>query len=133
MYQTLILIDPDATITSDAIEAALEKIYPRTSDASPVVTRSGSTFKVTWPGFFLELHRSELPHVLEESEEIAQQFASGRPEQDRISRCDSRVEIAGGDDPGMDYFNDYCVVVGEIEGLGTVYTFDQGSAEFMNL
>ena len=133
MYETLILVDADSLITGDAIENALAAVYSQSKGAGAVVKRNGSSFKVAWPEFFLELGLSTAPHVLEESQEIALEFAKGRPEQDKIGRCHTRVELAGADDPGMDYFNDYCYVVEAIEKLGTVYTFDQGSCEFMNL
>jgi hypothetical protein len=132
MYETLILIDPRSTISADAIEQALRKVYPKDDSESPVITRSGSSFSVTWEQFAFELYVAREPHVLVESGEIAEQFAKGRAEQQHIASCASRVELSGGADPEMKYFNDYCWIVGGVEQLGIVYTFDSGSAEFMN-
>jgi hypothetical protein len=133
VYETLILIDPDSSITDESIEGALGMVYKDAGASKPVVSRSGPTFRITWPGFSFEVHRSQLPHVLEESKEIASQFADVRTEQPRIAQCNSRIELVGDDDPDMKYFNDYCYIVGAIEKLGIAYTFDQGSGEFMNL
>ncbi len=88
---------------------------------------------MSWGEFSLRLCRNSLPHVLEESREMAELFAVRRPEQSRIAACGVRVEIAGSEDGQMEYFNHYCVVVEVIESLGTVYTFDSSSAQFMNL
>ena len=133
MYETLMLIDPETSITDDVIYAAISKACLISGGSSPTVSCRGSTFQIAWPGFSIELGRSDLPHVLEESQEIAQEFASGKPQQNRIAQCRERIELAGDDDPAMDHFNDYCSVVEAIESLGIVYTFDQGTGEFMNL
>lgn len=127
MYETLILIDAESSITDDAIHAAVLNVYPDSGGSKTVVTRKGASLQVAWPSFSIKLHRNELPHVLEESQEIAQEFAARRPELERIGQCRARVEIVGDEDPGMDRFNDYCFIVDAIEKLGTVYTFDQGS------
>ena len=132
MYETLILVDDTAEVSADALSHALAEFASR----SPIelqVHRSGGNFRVLVSGFSLRIHRNSLPEVLEESAEIAANFASGKPEQAAIARCGVRFEIDADDDPSMDFFNDYCLIVEAIEGLGRVYTFDQASAEFMNL
>ncbi len=133
MYETLIHIDQNTAITEDLIQTALNKAYPDTSGSNPTVIQRDSDFKVKWPNFGIEIHLSDLPHVLEESREIAERFAKGRTEQERISQCFTRVEITGDEDPGMEYFNDYCYIISAIENIGIVYTFDQGSLQFMNI
>ena len=89
--------------------------------------------KITWPGFSLDLYHAKEGHVVEESAEIAANYAKGKAKAEAIAACKERIEIAGDEDPAMDHFNDYCYIVGAIEKLGVVYTFDSGSASFMNL
>ena len=60
-------------------------------------------------------------------------FAQERPEAARIALCDARIEIGAGHDAEMERFNDYVAIVTVIEALGTVYTFDPGLEEFVNL
>ena len=133
MYETIILIDPTTEISADEIQKALSATYPTDRPGSPSVARRGPSFSVQWPDFNLELHLSSLPHVLEESGEMAGFLPESSVHREGVSSCRTRIEISGADDPGMSYFNDFCYVIEAIENLGKVYTFDQGSAQFMNL
>jgi len=133
LYETLILVAPSSSIHDDHVASALAQLYPESNSPSPTITNKGSYYCISWPQFTFELGLSKLPHVIEESKEIADQFAKGLPQQDLIAQCFSRVELVGDDDPEMQYFNDYCYIVEAIEKLGTVFTFDQGSCKFMNL
>jgi hypothetical protein len=133
MYETLILVDADTSIAVDAIHTAIANVYPESAGSPPQVTRTGSTIRIAWPEFAFELYHTDAPHVLQESRQIASECAARRPERERIAQCRERVELWGGDDLEMDYFNDYCFIVQAIESLARVYTFDQGSGEFMNL
>lgn len=132
MYETLILIDPASDISTDDVEAMLSDLVSRWP-TSPTLTRAEDALRIEWPDFHLAIHRSDLPHVVKESAEIAREFAEGRPQRDAISRCAARFEMAGTDDWDMAYFTDYCLVVEGLERLGTVYTFDQSAAGFTNL
>ncbi|NNF27041.1 MAG: hypothetical protein HKN73_07475 [Gemmatimonadetes bacterium] len=132
MYETLVLIDPASDVSSDAAETMLAALATE-APSGPRLTRSGDSMQLQWPDFHLSIVRNDMPHVAMESAEIAHQFASGQRQREAISKCVVRFEIAGGDDWEMKYFTDFCLVVEGLERLGTVYTFDQGSAEFTNL
>ena len=131
MYETLIVIDPEDDLSPDRVGAALAALYSKSAAETPAISGSGTSLTLRWPDFVLEIHHSALPHVLEESREIAELAPASH--RSRIAACRARLEIGGSDDPGMEFFNDFCHVVGALEELGTVYTFDQGSGEFMNL
>ena len=133
MYETLVLVDQDAHITADDIKRQLASLLERPGASRAVLTRDGESLAVKWQGFALDVNRNSHASVSTESLEMAAKFAAGRPERKRIAMSTERIEIAGTDDPGMDYFNDFCLVLEAIEELGPVYTFDLGSGEFMNL
>ncbi len=133
MYETLILIDQDTSIDGETLSAAIEGAFASAGSSAPKITGSGSSIKISWPGFTLELYHAKEWHVIEESAEIAAKYAKGKSKAEAIASCKERLEISGDDDPAMEHFNDYCYAVEAIEKLGAVYTFDSSSAPFMNL
>ncbi|MBP7867026.1 MAG: hypothetical protein KA419_13875 [Acidobacteria bacterium] len=132
MYDTLVLIDPETTITADDIERQLKDFCRDPGSRNAQMIRKGEGFILKWPGYALEVTLNTGRSVLVESDDIANRFAVAHPHRQRISQCSVRVEISGDDDPEMSFFNDFCIVLDSIERLGTVYTFDPGNAQFMN-
>jgi hypothetical protein len=130
MYDTLVLIDGDQGHTLSNVEDALRQSFG--GQEMPTVNIVGEVVRLSWPGFGLDVAINSNPSVLEESMEMANNFAP-EPLRGRISKCSSRIEISGTDDPAMDYFNDFCFVLEAIEGMGQVYTFDPGTGEFTNV
>ncbi len=133
MYETLVLIDNESQITADQIGASLQALFPEGNSREARVIRNGESLSVEFSGFVLEVHRSSESHVVDESREIATGLQADQQLRDRVSSCTARIELAGGNDFDMVYFNDFCLVLEALEDLGRVYTFDQGSGEFMNL
>jgi hypothetical protein len=134
VYESLVLIDPEGSLGLEGLAAELRRFYAKSSaDQCPTEIKvTGSSLTLRWPYYRIDIHHSTAPHVLEESEEIADRWAGSHPERDRISKCRERLEISGEDDPDMEYFND-CLFVGEAaERLTKVFRFDQASAEFLN-
>lgn len=64
------------------------------------------------------VYLSSEPHVLVESQEMAELFAATRPEQEEIATCKRRFEVIG--NPNMDYFNDYLFVLQALESFSGV-------------
>jgi hypothetical protein len=130
MYETLMLFDSKNHIGLAEVESAVRQRF--SGQEQPTITKIDNVVKLTWPNFSLEVGVNEGESVLEESKEIAEEFAP-EPLRDTIRSCGSRVEISGSDDPGMDHFNDLCFVLEAVESAGRVYTFDPGTGEFMNV
>ena len=78
MYETLILIDPNDDIPADAVGDALAAMVAR-SAARPRLVRLEESFRVEWPDFHITVGRSELPHVVDESRQLAEQHVRDQP------------------------------------------------------
>ena len=65
----------------------------------------------------LTIEFNDAPHVVEESQEIAEAF--GIP----CGQCDARFEMSG-DDPDMELFNDYLLVNERLDAAGCFFVFD---------
>ncbi|MGZ5461272.1 MAG: hypothetical protein ACXWN1_31940, partial [Thermoanaerobaculia bacterium] len=106
MYESLVMVDPDVDISVDAVAAELRRFYTKVPDA-PLIETKGSEILLRWPGYTFAIHREAMPHVLEESVEIAEQFGARLPHRDRVARCRVRFSTQGDEDPSMNRFNDY--------------------------
>lgn len=131
MYESLILVDNDSTITTDAMLAELQRFYADAKHPPLEISAAPQTITLRWDGYVLQVAREELPHVVEESAEIAVQFAGSHSAKDRIAQCKCRFTTSGDDDLDMMHFNDYLCVGEALERLGTVYRFDQSTCEFL--
>ncbi|MEL6110926.1 MAG: hypothetical protein AAFU85_33380 [Planctomycetota bacterium] len=130
MYESLILVDNESSITIDALAAELQRFYADDKHAPLEISAASQTITLRWDGYVLQVAREQLPHVIEESAEIAAQFGADHPAKDRIAKCICRFCITGDDDPDMMHFNDYLYVGEALDRLGTVYRFDQSTCEF---
>ena len=131
MYESLILVDPDTSISAEQVAAELRRFYAEDSDAPSEITMHGQTISLRWADYVLQVNRESLPHVLEESAEIAERYAVARSDRERIAQCTCRFSTHGEDDRDMVYFNDYLFVGEAIARLGRVYRFDPSSCEFL--
>jgi hypothetical protein len=132
MYESLILVDSRNDISIESLSQELIRFYGATKSPAPIVTVKGSSILLTWPNYKFQIYRSSLPHVVLESEEIANRFGKGRPDSRQIANCAVRFEVMGEDDPDMVHFNDYLYIGEAAERLGKVYRFDQSSTEFFD-
>ena len=132
MYESMILVDPDVIITTEQLADELRRFYSGKQGAPTDILHSGQDIRLRWPNYVLEIARSTLPLVVEESAEVAERFAARHPAHDRIASCACRFEMSGDDDPDMEHFNDYLYVGEALARLGRVYCFDQGSCGFLD-
>jgi hypothetical protein len=131
MYESLILVDNASQITTRQLLDELRSFYANDPHAPADLFASSATITLRWPDYVLQVAREELPHVIEESAEIASRFGNAHPNQQRIAACRCRFSTSGDNDPDMMHFNDYLFVGEALERLGVVYRFDQSTAEFM--
>ena len=114
MYDTLIMLKPDATFSPDEMAMVLRNVAQ--SGGRTVECRGTSVIRKSG-GAYLQVDFSNGPHVIEESKEIA--VAYGIP----CDHCAARFEM-NGDDPDMDLFNDYLLVNERLEATGNFFIFD---------
>lgn len=87
--------------------------------------------EIRWTDWAFRLAYSDMPHVLEESREIDDACADGRPDRDRIAGCRRRLELASDEDPEMDHFNDYLFIQERLGQQDGVVLFDLQAGEFI--
>ena len=131
MYECLVIVDPATDIPVDLVAAELRRFYAGKPDSPSELALEGDLIELRWPGYTLSVGRSSLPHVLEESQGIASEFAGEHPARERIGLCSSRYEVVGEDDREMQHFNDYLFIGEVLARLGTVYRFESTSSQFL--
>jgi hypothetical protein len=114
MYDTLIMLKPDASFTVDELHALVADV---TRTKSAAVEREGSHVRVAVGSASLLIAWHNAAHIVEESNEIAERF--GVPSQG----CRARFEMAG-DDPDMELFNDYLLINERLQATGKFVIFD---------
>ncbi len=131
MYECLILVDPVLSITAEQLAAELNRFYVGKAGGPSEIRHSGADVTLRWPDYELTIGRSCVPHVLKESQELAESCGAQHPDRERIALCECRFEVSGADDPDMEHFNDYLFVGEALERLGRVYRLEQASGEFV--
>ena len=114
MYDTLMMLKPNVSLTTDELHSILIDI---TRSMSRNVERDGNRLRVTTEGACLAITWNDSPHVMEESNEIAERF--GVPSRG----CRARFEMAG-EDPDMELLNDYMLINEELQATGNFVIFD---------
>ena len=66
----------------------------------------------------------------EESKDIAETFGKNRTDYNRISNSQKRIEFYGEEDFNMDYFNDYLLILENIQREMHVTIFDTDNGKF---
>jgi hypothetical protein len=89
MYRSLVLIAPESGISAGQLCDELRRFYDGKDDAPDSIDLSDQTVILRWPGYALEAVRETAPHVLIESQEIAERRAQHYPARERVARCAS--------------------------------------------
>jgi hypothetical protein len=131
MYELLILAPIESSPNLEKLEVAVRSGFSSLRPPQKVSTslKNGKlTVAVNGFRFFIEF--SCEAHVLEESREIAEQFAADHPSRAAIAAASCRFELSSDDDPEMEHFNDMILICHAAEALGPVFIFDPQAGEF---
>jgi hypothetical protein len=79
---------------------------------------------MTIDSWSFRIYYNQDPSVVEESAEIAQEYAVDHVDQERITACSRRLETSGDADPDMDYFNDVMIFLEWVEKEYQAAVFD---------
>ena len=132
MYQALILISTSLSFSMIDYQKAVIASVSTHQETAPSVTTTDDGFALEFSsGFTLSATYSCASSVLEESQEIAEQFAKNRQDSAEISQSTCRVEITTGPDFEMIHFNDFISSVEAAEKQGKVFAFDPLAGAFM--
>ena len=121
MYDTLVMLKPGSTFT---VEEMLEVVQKVAAGGVGSVTRTGSTIRLETAAGYFELTLNTSDYVIEESNEIAQQFGIA------CRDCASRFEMTG-QDSDMELFNDYLIINERLQALGKFVIFDTQECKLM--
>jgi hypothetical protein len=81
------------------------------------VRLKGSGIEIEFHGSTFEVSLADGPHVAAESQDLARQpkIAAKSSLASEVGPCKRRLEIAGPDDPGMEHFNDFLLLLQSVE------------------
>lgn len=131
MYELLILLtSPDIKGTEPYARAIEQEYATHKGGVRPLVKLVGDSIEIVFGQFKFYVDVSCAPHVLEESAEIALQFAKGHPEQRRIAQAACRYELHSDEDRDMEYFNDMVFLSEAASSLAGAFVFDPQAGEF---
>lgn len=131
MYELLILASEESSPSLEKLEAAVRAEFAAQAPPQPIVTAiKADKLTVSVESFHFFIGFADQPHVLEESIEIAAEFAADRPDRAGIAKASCRFELSSDDDPDMDHLNDMLFICHAAESLGAVYIFDPQEGEF---
>ena len=131
-YRAQALLPPGVEVSIPSLaETVYNLLTTRGVPASEVKVSTAADRLVAHIGdWWISLTLNEMPHVIEESREIAEDYAAERPDSALIAACDRRIEVSSAEDPDMDYFNDYLFVLEPLEALGAIL-FDDETEMFL--
>ena len=64
MYESMVLVDTDFSITVEQLGTELKRFYEGDSVAPVEIALRGETIVLRWPGYMLTIERESMPHVL---------------------------------------------------------------------
>lgn len=114
------------------VEVTLLRFFSKYPTQPGVSTlRCENRLVLTFGNWSLYMYLQSEPHVLEESQEIANIFGRNHPDRAVIATCDSRFEISCDLDKRMDHFNDYILTLEQLSSISGVFVFEDASQEFV--
>jgi hypothetical protein len=130
-YQAFILLPSDTDVSLEEVRRILEDYY--SDDARDVdFKETENKLTVTIDDWRLSVNLNSKPSVIVESKEMAEAFAGGRADQNEIASSGVRLEISGGDDDEMDYFNDYVEILEQLEDFKGAKVWEGAQSAFIN-
>lgn len=129
-YEHLILIGEDSDFNINLLNEKLNEI--NWGENQVEIKSAGDSISLIINGWNFEIGLNDAEHVLQESEEIANDNAKNHELYESIKRCKRRLELGGDPDFDMEYFNDFCIVLEKIESFSSVYTWNSQEG-FLNI
>lgn len=121
-YQHLILLGEHSNLSLPSLYEKIQNID--WAGRAVVIDQTEDGIIINIEGWHFEIGWNTAEHVLEESVEIADEHAKGKPFYNAIKQCSQRLEIGGDADFDMVFFNDFCFILEKIESFEEVYTWN---------
>lgn len=129
-YKALILLSPTSDASIEEAETRLENLFAD-DERDVSVTSDKDEIQVSIEGWNARIHLNADDYVIEESEEMANNFASHLPEKEEIATSQRRFEVACDEDAEMSFFNDYLAIIQELGGFEGAKIWEQAQQEFI--
>jgi hypothetical protein len=130
-YSLLVLLTDQTTLTLDTLAERLRKRFSY-DPAVLIEHKTSDVVLVQWGAWSVHIIFENEPHVVVESEDIADRFAASHPSRSEIATSKQRLCVSGDDDPNMDHFNDFLFVMEVLESYSGVYLFDPLEGAFVD-
>lgn len=114
------------------IGSVLDLMY-KSPEKNAVLNKSENRIEVKLKDFLFTYAFIEEDWILEESEDIAKSFGKNRNDFEIIKNSRMRIEFYGGDDPDLNYFNDYLLQLEKIQKeIPSIIIFDTENGIFFD-
>ncbi len=129
-YRVLALIPSEMDLDfATVIEAVRAKFSRQTSP--PQIDHAADMCTLRRGDWSFRFYWEASPHVLMESQDIAERAAAQGFDESTVAACARRISTAGDPDPDMLHFNDYVYVLEVLEGFKGIYLFDPYDGKFI--
>ncbi|UUO05404.1 hypothetical protein M4951_18735 [Blastopirellula sp. J2-11] len=92
---------------------------------------NGSRFlELQWEDWAIAVAYESGELVRQESAEMAQHFAEYRDDQEKLANCSQRITVMATEDPEMEHFNDFVLLIESLEKLPGAVLFDPENETF---
>ncbi len=125
MFWDETLIDP-----MNSIYNSVESFYSKSTSKNVTIIRENDRIEILFPVYKFIFTLNKEDWVQEESKDIAETFGKNRTDYNRISNSQKRIEFYGEEDFNMDYFNDYLLILENIQREMHVTIFDTDNGKF---
>ena len=130
-YKALILLSETSPASIEEAENKLKNLFADDERDVSVTTSERDEIQVSIEGWNARVHLNSDDYVIEESEEMANNFAAHLVEKEEIARSPRRFEVACDEDPEMSFFNDYLSIIQELGAFEGAYVWEQAQQEFI--
>ncbi|HMV42786.1 MAG TPA: hypothetical protein PK079_20155 [Leptospiraceae bacterium] len=130
-YNHFIFSNLDANQLLDRIYNSIQNTFSK-RNKKPNIHLENSKIEIQYSDYLFTFLLIDEDWVLEESKDIAERFAKTEIQKEVIYHSKKRVEFWGNDDYQMNYFNDYLILLENIQKDSDVIIFDTINGKFFD-
>jgi hypothetical protein len=132
-YTAMVLLPTDTTASLEQVESKLRSRLGTASKTSGLVEvfREDTQLTLFVNDWSLYIWADSSPTVLEETQEIVELFGQDRADQELLATYGFRFDISCEDDPDLDYFDDYMMVLKVLQEFPGAVVFDPDAENFV--
>lgn len=129
-YQTLVFLPKNSKASLEAAYKTLSQSEAFSGHGTKVV-KTSNRIKVSSGGWTLTIAFATGDAVRDESAEIVERYGDSRGDREILASCEKRFELFGDEDPEMEHFGDYILVIEHLNETYKGVAFELHSEEFV--